>query len=364
MHKKWSLYLGSVTGIKVFIHWTFLILIAWIFFIEIRTDHGLSAGIWGVLFILALFACVVLHEFGHAITARRFNISTRDITIYPIGGIASLEAMPSKPSQELQVALAGPLVNFIIALVFWIVLKSLGLTHGLGNLLSLKLSSTSFGLNLMYANVLLGAFNLIPAFPMDGGRVLRSLLAMKIDSAKATFLAARTGQFLAMVFVFLGFFYDFWLVFIGLFIFLGASAESKFEAMKHSLDDVRALNVMMPKFTVLHPDDKLEVAAKHLLNTNEKSFLVIDNDKVVGILDYRTIVRGLHEGKQNQKIETLMHKEFYWLENEEVLSDKFQLMEQAKQSLFPVRKNNKLVGIITMENLDKWIQAKPYVFKH
>src|SRR5215204_5683941 len=112
---KWSLYLGKISGIKIFIHWTFLILIGWIFLIHVRAGDDFSEGLWGVIFILFLFVCVVLHELGHALTAKRFKIVTRDITLYPIGGIASMESLPEKPGQELLVALAGPAVNVVIA---------------------------------------------------------------------------------------------------------------------------------------------------------------------------------------------------------------------------------------------------------
>jgi len=364
MHKKWSLNIGKYSGINVFIHWTFLILIGWIFLMHFRMGHGFSEGLAGSVFVIALFTCVVLHEFGHSLTAKRFGVQTKDITIYPIGGIASLESMPAKPVQELQVALAGPAVNVVIAGILWIYLSTTGQAPDLTTMHNIRLSGASFALNLMYANIILAVFNLIPAFPMDGGRVLRSLLAMKMESVKATSVAAKTGQFLAILFVFFGFFYNFWLVFIGLFIFLGAGAESKAEEMKNALQGVRATNVMMSKFVVLHPENTLQKASRHLLNSNEKSFVVMENDKVVGILDYKNIVDGLHDGKVNQKIEAFMQKDFLSFENSEYLSDRFNLIQQENQSLFPVMNKDKLVGVISLDNINKWIQAKPYVFNH
>lgn len=334
MHKKWSLSLGKVAGIKVFIHWTFFILIGWIFLMHFRMGHGFSEGFSGMLFILAIFACVVLHEFGHSLTAKRFGVQTNDISVYPIGGIASLESMPSKPSHELQVALAGPAVNLIIAGLLWIYLKSTGQTFDLGTMQNINVTGASFVPNLMYANFILAAFNLISAFPMDGGRVLRSLLSMRIEPVRATFFAARTGQALAIAFVFLGFFFNFWLVFIGLFIFLGAGAESKAEGIKHALEGVQVRNVMRLKYTILNPDTTLHTAADHFVNANEKSFLVMEKENVVGILGYKDIEDGLHKGEVNQKIRGFMQKDFYWLRKEESLSDKFFLLQQNRQSLF------------------------------
>lgn len=361
MHKKWSLNIGRVAGITIFIHWTFFILIGWIFLLHFQMGHGVREGLSGIIFILALFACVVLHEFGHSLTARRFGIPTKDITIYPIGGIASLESLPAEPSRELQVALAGPAVNVIIAGILWIYLKSAGQTFDFGAMQNIELTGASFVPNLMYANIVLAAFNLIPAFPMDGGRVLRSLLAMKLEPVKATSIAAKTGQFLAIGFVFFGFFYNFWLVFIGLFIFLGAGAESRAEEIKQALEGIRAMDVMRLKHGILNPDATLKMAAGHFLNSNEKSFLVMKNGKVLGICDYKDIVDGLREGKGDRKIEAFMQKDFHWLEKGEYLSDKFFLMLQEKQPLFPVRDNGKLVGIVNLDEIQKWIQTKPYV---
>jgi len=364
MHKKWSLHIGKIFGIKVLIHWTFLILIGWIFLMHFRMGHGFSEGFTGMLFILAIFACVVLHEFGHSLTAMRFGVQTQDITVYPIGGIASLESMPTKPAQELQVAIAGPAVNLIIAGILWIHLKSTGQTFNLEAMQNIRLTGAAFAANLMYANIILAAFNLIPAFPMDGGRVLRSLLAMKIEPVKATSFAAKTGQVLAIVFVFFGFFFNFWLVFIGLFIFLGAGAESKAEKIKHALEGVRVMHVMKSSYAILNADTTLKTAADHFINSSEKSFLVMEKNNVTGILNDKDIVEGLHKGKGNQKISDFMQKHFYWLEEEEALSDKFFLLQQNRQSLFPVRKNGKLTGIVGIKDIHKWIQSNAFMFNH
>ncbi len=364
MHKKWSLNLGKVFGIRVFIHWTFLILISWIFIMHFRMGYGFSESLSGVIFISALFACIVLHEFGHSLIAKRFRVQTKDITIYPVGGVASLESMPAKPSHEIQAALAGPAVNIVIAIIIWASLKSKYQMLDFTAFQDGKFTALPFAVSLMYANIILAIFNLVPAFPMDGGRVLRSLFAMKMSRVRATSIAAKIGQFLAIVFVFFGFFYNFWLVFIGLFIFLGAGAESKIEEMKHALIGVKALNVMIAKFTVLHPDNTLQIAHRQLLHSNEKSFLIMENNQLAGILDYKSIVDGLREGKTNQKIEAFMQKDFYMLGDEDYLSDKFFLIQQENQSLFPVMKKEKLVGVISMENVYNWIHTNPYVFNH
>jgi Zn-dependent protease len=207
MKKKWSLYLGDFSGIKVYIHWTFLILVGWIFLLHAQRGNGWLAGLGGVAFILALFACVVLHEFGHALTAKRYHIQTRDITLYPIGGIARLDSLPQKPGQELLVALAGPAANLVIAGLLWLYMHSFGTLPDWSVLENAdQKQNLPFVFNLFAANIILAVFNLVPAFPMDGGRVLRALLAFNMDRTKATRIAAGIGQFLAILFVFFGFF--------------------------------------------------------------------------------------------------------------------------------------------------------------
>ena len=199
--KRWALYIGSYAGIKVFIHWTFWIIIAWIFMMQFRIGHGWIDGLGRAIFILALFACVVLHEFGHALTAKKYGIPTQDKMLNPICGVASLNEMPDKPTKELAVALAGPAVNIVIAVVLYAVLASSGKLVTFSEIDHMGLNN--FWFSLMLANLVLAVFNLIPTFPMDGGRVLRTLLAINMDKVKVTKIAARIGQVLAIVFVFL-----------------------------------------------------------------------------------------------------------------------------------------------------------------
>jgi Zn-dependent protease len=217
MNNSWNL--GSVSGINLRVHWTFLLLPAWIYFSSISAGSGVVTAAISVLFLLAVFGCVVLHEFGHAMAARQFGIGTRDITLLPIGGVASLERMPRNPLQELWIAVAGPLVNIVIATA---ILMGLAINPTTGS----TVLSQFFG-QLMLANVVLVVFNMIPAFPMDGGRVLRSILAMFMDYAQATNVAASVGQVCAIGLGLLGLFSgNFMLLFVAGFVYLAAKAES------------------------------------------------------------------------------------------------------------------------------------------
>ena len=191
---KLSLKLGSFAGIRVYLHWTFVLLLGWILFSHLGQGHEWAEAWRGVGFIIALFGCVLLHEFGHALTAKRYGIRTRDITLLPIGGIARLERLPENPRHELWVTLAGPAVNVVIAGVLFAVLY---FVYPVNEFSQARLLEGNFLVRLMWVNVFLGAFNLLPAFPMDGGRVLRALLSMRLGRARATRLAASIGQGMA-----------------------------------------------------------------------------------------------------------------------------------------------------------------------
>ena len=217
-----SLKVASIFGIEVRIHLTFLLFLIWIWFSYYQIA-GFAGAVQGVLFILALFACVLLHEFGHAFAARGFGIQTPDITLLPIGGVARLSRIPEKPWQELVVAIAGPLVNVVIAAALIFVIHGSAALEQLEYLESPRIELLA---KLVSVNVMLVLFNLIPAFPMDGGRVLRALLAMAMPYARATQIAAWIGQGLAVVFGIFGIFGNPFLIFIAFFIFVGAQQEA------------------------------------------------------------------------------------------------------------------------------------------
>lgn len=230
---KWSYRLARVAGIDVRIHITFLLLPLW-FGYQGWLRGGATAALQGSVFILALFFCVLLHEFGHALAGRRCGIRTRDITLLPIGGVARMENIPEKPSQELGIAVAGPAVNVAIGTLLALALAATG---GV-------LSGPESGLRLtmhelLFVNVALVVFNLIPAFPMDGGRVLRALLAMGVGHLRATLIAARLGQGIAVLFAVAGFFGNPMLVLIAMFVFSGAQQELRYAQQRQAFESMR-----------------------------------------------------------------------------------------------------------------------------
>ena len=350
----WSLKIARIAGINVYLHWTFLILLAWIFIANLNAGQRASEALTGVVFVLALFACVVLHEFGHALTARRFGIQTQRITLLPIGGLAMLEKMPEKPKQELIVALAGPAVNVVIALLLFAYLKLSGQalpTSQLEDPSQISLGKY-FIPNLLFVNVLLFAFNLIPAFPMDGGRVLRALLSMRYSRATATNIAAKIGQFLAIGFVFFGLMYDFWLIFIGLFIYLGASGEASYETQRSLLSRLIVGDVLMHQYTPLHAWDTIGKAVETLLDGQEKEFIVTEDNQIIGTISRDDIIKGLQILGKEERLKRIVNQDWIRLSTDMELNEAYEQMSRKKLSICPVYDaSGNLVGVLNQENI-------------
>ena len=232
---RWSLKIAKLAGIDIFIHFTFFILLTWVALIQLKLNGSIGAAFSGVVFILAIFSCVVLHELGHALAAKKYGIKTRDIILLPIGGVARLEKMPNQPIQELWVALAGPAVNVVIvallAVYLWI-------TNTLTPDNQLTMTTAGFVERIMGVNIFLILFNMIPAFPMDGGRVFRALLATRLAYVRATQISANLGQAIALLFGIIGLFYNPILLFIAFFVWMGAAQETRMIRMKSVLDRI------------------------------------------------------------------------------------------------------------------------------
>lgn len=358
---KWSLYVGKISGIKIFIHWTFLILILFVIQTHIRQGHGFNEIMLGLGFIIAVFACVTLHELGHALAAKRYHFKTKDINLLPIGGVARMEGLPEKPVQELVVAIMGPVVNIAISIVLFLALK---LSNAFPtSMQDMHVTGVNFWYTLYAVNLFLALFNLIPAFPMDGGRVFRALLSLKLPRIKATRVAAYTGQFIAMLFVFLGFIYNPMLIFIGLFIFLGAQAETSTEETKAGLSRIKVSDVVMHRYSVLKPDEPLSHAVSLLLDSQETSFIVKDKDEIKGILSRKEIISGLSNFGKNIPVEKIMATEFPDLQTSDQLSDVIQKFSDGRHTLIPVFENKKFVGVLDMENISEYLQVQDAIHK-
>lgn len=358
---KWSFKLGTFAGIGVYLHWTFLLLIGWIFFSHLSQGQNTAQAVAGVGFILALFLCVVLHEFGHALTARRYGIKTRDITLLPIGGVARLERIPEGPMQEFWVAIAGPAVNVVIAAVLFGVIVAL---TGLGELFEVKLLQGSFLVRLMWVNLFLVAFNLLPAFPMDGGRVLRALLATRLGRPRATVIAAKVGQGMAILFGIVGFFYNPMLIFIAIFVYLGAQAEAGMVGMQSALSGLRVSDGMMTRFRTLTAEDSLDVAVKELLAGSQQDFPVIANGRVVGILRRNDLVKALSEGRRDKSVGEVMSRDCEAVDAATPLTSALESLRERECASAPVLSNGRLVGLLTLENVGELVMVNTALKQH
>lgn len=348
-----SLKLGSVAGIGIFVHWTFSILIAWVLF----SQPTLTAGISASAFVLALFGCVVLHELGHALTARRFGIRTLDITILPIGGLARLERFPEDPQQEMLIALAGPAVNLVIAAVLGGVLVVLGQSS---TLWPTTIAGMPLLVGLLWVNLWLALFNLIPAFPMDGGRVLRALLATRFDYNRATQIAARVGQSLAIGFAFVGLFApgQFLLLFVALFVYLGAQAEAQQVQTRFSVRGVPVRTVVIGESRALAPTDTLTHAASQLLATSQIDFPVAADGRVLGLLTRHDLIRALAAGRRDDAVANVMRRDLPVIEDDAPLEETFRRMQELGTSTLPVVHQGRLTGIITLENIGEFMMLR------
>jgi Zn-dependent protease len=348
----WSWKLGRVAGIDVYMHGTFLILLAWVGVSHYLERHRWSDAVAGIVFILALFAIVVLHEMGHALTARRYGIRTRDITLLPIGGVARLERAPDDPRQELLVALAGPAVNFALAAVLFMLVPSLTSVRTLDEV---QEAGTGFLARLAWVNVGLATFNLLPAFPMDGGRVLRAVLAMRMDYVRATEIAARIGHGLALMLGLVGLLSNPFLIFIALFVWIGATAEAGMVQLKSAIGSIPVERVMITRFETLEPSDRLQRGMDHILAGFQHDFPVVEADRVVGVLTRADLMKGLTERGRDAAVGAVMTTRFETVAPSEMLEGAFQRLQSSACPAVPVLQGDKLVGVLTLENVGEFL---------
>lgn len=350
----WSLRLGEIAGIRVQVHFTFLIFMAWIVLsglIEGKSQQVVAAN---AVFTLALFACVVLHEFGHAIAAKSYGIRTKDITLLPIGGVARLERMPDDPRQELWVALAGPAVNLVIAAALGI---GLYVTRGGLDPATLNMTTSSLPERLLLVNISLAVFNMLPAFPMDGGRVVRALLARRLEYTRATQLAANLGQAMALLFGLAGLLYNPMLMFIAFFVWIGAAQESSMVLMKSALGGIPVSAAMVTKFEAVAPEDSLEHVSRLILSGYQHDFPVLEGSRVVGIVTREGLLAALAR-KEDAVVKEIMRQDIEPTEASEMLESALRRLQASCCHTLPVLQYDSLVGLLTAENLGEFLMIK------
>ncbi|RWB34208.1 site-2 protease family protein [Mesorhizobium sp.] len=355
----WSLNLGTIAGTTVRVHFTFLLLLVWIWLTHYRIG-GTPAAWEGVAFIIAVFACVVLHEFGHIAAARYFGIGTPDITLFPIGGVARLERMPEEPGQEFVIAVAGPLVNVAIAALIFALL---GGSAGVEQMAGIEDPRMNFLARLAGVNVFLVLFNMIPAFPMDGGRILRAALAARLSWSRATQIAATIGQGLAFVFGFVGLFYNPLLIFIGIFVYLAAAAEAQNAQIREVATSVLVGDVMITEFARLERSATLDEAIEMLLATTQHDFPVTDSaGHLKGLVTRNDMIRTLKEKGPAEPVASAMRSDIPKIHHRKSLEESLRLMQQADVPAVAVVDNSdRLVGLMTHETIGEMLMVRSAV---
>lgn len=377
---KWSWKFAKIAGIGVYVHGTFLILLAYVAFSALSGGGDLYDVIGSILFLLALFSIVVLHELGHALAARRYGIKTQDITLLPIGGVARLERMPEDPKQELVVALAGPAVNVVLGGICFAALLVLGaaaylrgafagghqtIQFALGSmpridsLSDLPAAGLHVLLQLLIVNIMMVVFNMLPAFPMDGGRVLRALLAMWTDYARATRTAATVGRFMAVLFGLAGLFGpNPMLVFIALFVWIGAGAEASLAETRTVMSGITARHAMVTRFQTVGPENTLADVMEHIIRGFQQDFPVVFENNVIGMLTRKDLLKALAQNGRDSRVADVMQRTFERAEASELLARVFERLQTCACHSLPVMEQGRLVGVIDMENVGEFLALR------
>lgn len=351
---RWSWTIARIRGINVDIHATFLILLAWIAIASYSQSHTPGAAAGAVLLTLAIFASVILHEFGHASVAARFGIKTTSITLLPIGGIAHIERIPQRPRQELAIAIAGPAVTVAIVVVLYAALR---LTGHETTANALRSTPWSFVAQVMWVNVVLAVFNLLPAFPMDGGRVLRAALSMRMPFAEATELAARIGKAFALLFALAGLFVvnNPFLVIIAAFVWLSAAAEAGAAQLKATVGDVPVEKAMITDIRALEPEQPVSVAIEQVRAGFQHDFPIVSGHTVAGMLTREDLLGALAHGQANARVADVMHRDFASTTPDESIERAMERLRECHCRTLPVMRGREVVGLLTAEKISEFV---------
>ena len=339
---KLSFKIGSVWGIPIELHLTFILLIVAVFIL-------FYPQIYSFALIIFLFIFVVFHELAHSVVARRYGIKVRKIILYPIGGVSEIEEIPENPSIEWRMAIAGPVTSLILGAAF------LGVNQFIPLQIPVVPSSIPYSgkllLDLGFLNLLLGAFNLIPAFPMDGGRVFRALLAERMKFSDATKYAAYIGRIFGILMAVVGVLFNFWLIIIGVFVYIGASEEAEQTIVSTTLASVRVKDVMQSEVGAVHPDQTITEALEVMFKARYHDALVERDGVFQGVVIWNEIIKVTPEQRNNLKVEQMPLKNISTYPDEAVL-EAYKLMTKEKIDLLPVvdrETPTKVVGVLTSE---------------
>ncbi|MEL6942973.1 MAG: site-2 protease family protein [Bacteroidota bacterium] len=358
--------IATLFGIPIQVHWSFALILVWTIFSGYSDGRSTTETIWLNLLVLALFVCVVMHEYGHALTARRFGVKTRDIILLPIGGVARLEKLPEKPMHEFLVAIAGPAVNIVIALVLFIGYFLLNDQKSILQVINYEngaFLARTFIPYLIGMNIFLAVFNLIPAFPMDGGRVLRALLSTKLDRLKATQVASIIGQVFAVLFIlasiFLPAFKSPMFTLLGIFIFFVARQENRALKQEQRLHQTPISDIYRQDFTKLEPHDTIRTAITVSNIKKEKDFLVFnEHEQVIGMLHSLFMREAEEQNDLEAPVVVYMTQLFDYVRITDSLLHVFKKMQSNSYAILPVVENGKIVGVIDRTIMEAFLSGK------
>ena len=353
-----STKLIRIAGIDVKIHWSFALIVGWVAYSYYSQGDGITGALFGVSMLMAVFACVVLHEIGHALAARVFGIGTEDITLLPIGGVARLRRMPEKPIEELIVAVAGPLVNVLIVAILYTVLTLIGRSERLATVQFVATTATGFLTSLVWINAALVVFNMLPAFPMDGGRVLRAVLAHQLPFIKATRWAAAVGQVMAVLFVIVGVTSNLFLSLIGLFVFFAARSEIQQVVQRSLLKGRRVANVTTPVFPAMRSSDSLHVAVNNYSRLPSVDFPVFDEAGLYGVLGRETLINHLRKGDADVRVGDVTSTNAFVVDSKADLSETLMKMRASGLRSIPVQDDGQFVGMMSLRSVNDFLTAQ------
>jgi len=349
-----SFRLARLAGIDIFVHPTFALLLVWVAVSSGLQGRTAGAAAEGVALMLALFGCIVLHELGHALMARRFGIATKDITLLPIGGMARLERMPERPIHEFLVALAGPAVTLLIAVTLFVWLRLSGDWRPLD---AISISRGAFVEQVMVANVALLLFNLLPAFPMDGGRVLRAMLAARTDYVSATVRAASIGQGIAFLLALVGLFSNLFLVVVAFFVWIAAGEEAAAVQKRSALAGVAVRTAMMTQLQTLTPASTLADAVELLLSGSQQDFPGLQRGALVGILTRQRLIGALASHGREAAVGPLM-EDCPTATPDELLEPMLTRVDATNNRSIAVVAEGRLVGLVTLDNVGELLMVR------
>ncbi len=364
---KGTFKIASFFGIPVLIHWSFALILVWILFSAY--SNGLDAGglFWYVSLMISVFVSVILHEYGHALTARRYGVATRDIILLPIGGVARLEKLPSAPMEEFWVAVAGPLVNIGLAAILSIYFLFVPIDELFLIMDTVRYEGGQpFGVKalfipaVIFGNLLLAVFNLIPAFPMDGGRILRALLSLKMERAKATQIASVIGQVLAVGFVIVSIypFQDPILAFLGLFIFFAARQENNALRQEVRFSNLFVDEIYQQQFTRLEPHDTIQTVVSVIDITKEQNFVIVNElEQVVGVLHQEFLQEAIQQQELNAPVMLYMSQHYRTISPDMSIKSVLEIFQEEGYSILPVIQEGRLVGVLDQVHLIQFVQS-------